>query len=262
MGQTEKLREYTGNTAAATASLALILSAPLPSQTAQADASCDANQRSVRVYLQTQAHVNDFKEIRTYNHKTGKEEVLSLGGSSDFSYLLIDPVVDNKWQEVQIPYEDGGVPVQNLRNFIVENVTLDAQGRMSFDECLDKSIDANFFFGVYETPEGVIGIRTAMGVVEIQDGKEVMDLTFRSQYDNAWRGWNEGKEFSGAEVGREYIETKVRQIVEGLNLFQESGDPADTDAIRNVSMEMRHWFDLISVETQPPFGPSSHLQGD
>ena len=31
---------------------------------------------------------------------------------------------------------------------------------------------------------------------------------------------------------------------------------------RNVSMEMRHWFDLISVETQPPFGPNSHLQAD
>ena len=32
--------------------------------------------------------------------------------------------------------------------------------------------------------------------------------------------------------------------------------------LRNVSMEMRHRFDLISVELQPPFGPSSYLQGD
>lgn len=239
--------------------MALILSAPVTSNP-QADASCDANQRSVPVYLQTQEHVNDFKEIRTYNHNTGKEEVLSLGGSAEFSYLLIDPVVDNKWQEVQIPYEGGGVPIQNLGNFIVENVTLDAQGRMSFDECLDKSMDANFFFGVYETPEGVIGIRTAMGVVEIQDGKEVMDLTFRSQYDNAWRGWNEGKEFSGAEVGREYIETKVRQIVKSLNLFQESGDPANTDAIEVGRGEAGELLGLMG----PPFVKpmtAGHLTG-
>ena len=31
---------------------------------------------------------------------------------------------------------------------------------------------------------------------------------------------------------------------------------------RNVSMEMRHRFDLISVETQPPFGLNSRLQVD
>ena len=31
---------------------------------------------------------------------------------------------------------------------------------------------------------------------------------------------------------------------------------------RNVSMEMRHRFDLISVEMQPPFGLNSRLQVD
>jgi hypothetical protein len=33
-----------------------------------------------------------------------------------------------------------------------------------------------------------------------------------------------------------------------------------TLAERNVSMEMRHRFDLISVEMQPPFGLNSRLQ--
>lgn len=32
--------------------------------------------------------------------------------------------------------------------------------------------------------------------------------------------------------------------------------------LRNVSMEMRHRFDLISVEMQPPFGLNSRLQVD
>jgi len=35
-----------------------------------------------------------------------------------------------------------------------------------------------------------------------------------------------------------------------------------TYRLRNVSMEMRHRFDLISVEMQPPFGLNSRLQVD
>jgi len=54
--------------------------------------------------------------------------------------------------------------------------------------------------------------------------------------------------------GVQLVNTAAVKQYDGLKYSEDHQDA------RNVSMEMRHWFDLISVETQPPFGLNSRLQ--